>query len=190
MIDYIAAKVVRWISKYKMLSVEDSELYEYVFRNLIFSAIPILMVLLVGFVTNMILEGLILITPFILLRKFSGGFHLRSRSACMALSLTLLASFMFLSRVIVDTELHALSLIIVGMSAAAIFLLSPVDSGKRKLSEQEITFFMKAARVIDIILFSLFLLLASLSLWQIAIPLGMGMTLTALLQLPCISAKI
>ena len=40
----------------------------------------------------MVVEGLLMILPFMLIRKFSGGFHLKSSTVCLVSS-TLLLSF-------------------------------------------------------------------------------------------------
>ncbi|ANU54539.1 hypothetical protein ADH66_17155 [Acutalibacter muris] len=50
---------------------------------------PLGLALVISFFLNMVVEGLLLIIPFLLVRKFCGGFHFQSPVLCGILSAAL-----------------------------------------------------------------------------------------------------
>ena len=190
MIGQLSHRFVGWLSKNRTIQDTELALYEYIVRNILFSAIPIVMVLGLGIFLGCVPESLLFILPFILLRKFCGGFHLKSRATCIAVSVLVLAFFLVVIREILSRELFGLTVISVLAASALICVLSPVDSKKRALSEKEYSFFRKTSRIVVILLLVLFFGTAALSYWRISVPLGMGICLTAVLQIPCIADPV
>lgn len=91
MIEKVSRSIARWLVKTGAIVQEDSALYEYAAYSLIFNVVPMGLVAVIGGCIGMLSEGLLMIAPFIVLRKFSGGFHLKSSAICLISSITILS---------------------------------------------------------------------------------------------------
>ena len=189
MIGYLSVAFVRWLQNNRAVSENEAALYAYAVHSILFSGVPVFLVLGLGLALGMVLESLIFIFPFILLRQFCGGFHVRSRVLCLGISIFLLAVFLFFIRFLLLHKSISVVGILTLISGVIIFVLSPVDSKKRALTEKELVFFRRAARSIESVILLVFALAAVFSLPRVFVPLGMGICLTALLQIPCLFEK-
>lgn len=133
----------------------------------------------------MLLEGVLMIVPFMLIRKFSGGFHLQSSGVCFVSSTLLLSAFLFLIRLVIEKQSFILLSCFVAAAAIQVFLCSPIDNEARRLSEKERVVFKKVARIMSVLFFAVYIALMTLGLSRFAVPVGAGIILTALLQVPC-----
>ena len=186
MIRFISRAVAEWLLKHGAISVNEKELYEYSIYSFLFTLTPLFLVLMVSIPLNMAVEGVLLITPFILLRKFAGGFHFQTPLPCIIVSTVVLLGCLLEIRVILEYGSFIIHTLLVYASIVPICILSPIDSENRQLSAKEKTAFHRIAIVLAAINAALYSLLLILRTVEIAIPLGTGMILTALLQLPCL----
>ena len=186
MIRFISRAVAEWLLKHGAISVNEKELYEYSIYSFLFTLTPLFLVLMVSIPLNMAVEGVLLITPFILLRKFAGGFHFQTPLPCIIVSTVVLLGCLLEIRVILEYGSFIIHTLLVYASIVPICILSPIDSENRQLSAKEKSAFHRIAIVLATINAALYSLLLILRTVEIAIPLGTGMILTALLQLPCL----
>ena len=186
MIRFISRAVAKWLLKHGAISVNEKELYEYGIYSFLFTLTPLFLVLMVSIPLNMAVEGVLLITPFIFLRKFAGGFHFQTPLPCIIVSTLVLLGCLLEIRVILEYGSFIIHTLLVYASIVPICILSPIDSENRQLSAKEKSAFHRIAIVLATINAALYSLLLILRTVEIAIPLGTGMILTALLQLPCL----
>lgn len=186
MIRFISRAVAKWLLKHGAISVNEKELYEYSIYSFLFTLTPLFLVLMVSIPLNMAVEGVLLITPFILLRKFAGGFHFQTPLPCIIVSTLVLLGCLLEISVILEYGSFIIHTLLVYASIVPICILSPIDSENRQLSAKEKSIFHRTAIVLAAINTALYSLLLILRIVEIAIPLGTGMILTALLQLPCL----
>ena len=181
---------MKWLLKTGAISQQDAEVYEYGIYSFLFSCVPFALVLVLSIPLNMAWEGILLIVPFFFLRKFTGGFHFQSALPCLVTStLLLLASLAGIKALLPKPPLLAVYLAVY-LSLIPIFLLSPIDSINRKLSLKEQRVFRRTAIGLGCFFAALFTLLMGFELYRIAVPIGGGIVLTALLQLPCLPGEI
>lgn len=186
MIRFVSRAVAKWLLKHGAISVNEKELYEYGIYSFLFTLTPLFLVLMVSIPLNMAVKGVLLITPFILLRKFAGGFHFQTPLPCIIVSTVVLLGCLLEIRVILEYGSFIIHTLLVYASIVPICILSPIDSENRQLSAKEKSAFHRIAIVLATINAALYSLLLILRTVEIAIPLGTGMILTALLQLPCL----
>lgn len=186
MIRFISRAVAEWLLKHGAISVNEKELYEYSIYSFLFTLTPLFLVLMVSIPLNMAVEGILLITPFIFLRKFAGGFHFQTPLPCIIVSTLVLLGCLLGNRIILEYGSFIIHTLLVYASIVPICILSPIDSENRQLSAKEKSAFHRIAIVLATINAALYSLLLILRTVEIAIPLGTGMILTALLQLPCL----
>ena len=98
MITKMSSAIAKWLLHAGAISESDRELYEYAAYSFLFSLLPLCLIVILGCITGMVIEGLLMILPFMLIRKFSGGFHLKSPGICLLSSTLLLSAFLFIIR--------------------------------------------------------------------------------------------
>lgn len=189
MIKVLSSKIVEWLLNAGTVSQEDKELYEYAIYSFFFSMMPLCLVIIIGSVFGIPVESIFMILPFMLIRKFSGGFHLKSSAICFIISTLLLSLSLALIRIIIRVDVYKVSLYLASLAALQIFIYSPIDSEERKLSEKERAVFRKIARLIVSVCLSLSLLLYFCRAEKFAVSIVTGIIITALLQLPCVFTK-
>lgn len=189
MITALSSKIVKWLLNAGAISQNDRELYEYAAYSFLFSLLPLCLVMAIGGISGMFIEGVLMVLPFMLIRKFSGGYHLDSSSICFISSTLLLSAALALINIIVSAGACKLFLCAAAAAALQIFVCSPIDSEARKLGERERAVFRKIARLMVGGFLLLSLLLCFMGAEKFAVPIGTGIVITALLQLPCVFTK-
>lgn len=186
MIHNISSTVSDWLVQSKIIAQNDYDLFEYAVYSFLWGLTPTFIAVALGLLSGMLSESLILIIPIILIRKFSGGFHLESPKHCIILSVTILAIALGIVRVITVIKCkEILSIMVIG-AIISISFHSPIDCDARKLTHSEKALFQKIARIFSIFAFFIYIVLvlsdkiAGYSAW------GVGVVVTALLQVPCI----
>lgn len=189
MISAVSARIVKWLLRAGAISQNDKELYEYAAYSFLFSLLPLCLVIVLGSIIGMLVEGILMMLPFMMIRKFSGGVHLKSSTICFVSSTLLLSIFILVIKTITTESKIIIFTCFTIASAIQIFLCSPLDNEARKLSEREFSVFRKVARTMSAIFLSLYLLLLLFEQVRFATPIGAGIILTALLQVPCIFTR-
>lgn len=189
MISRLSDSIAAWLAKEGVVADSDRNLFRYAAYSLLFGLLPIVMVVVLGLVLDMLTEGLLLIAPFMLIRKFSGGYHLKSSGICILLSASVLAlAFAAVWFVTLNGHVAVLTAA-VATAALSLSLLNPIDSDARKLSEKETVMFRTVARILTAVMVGIYLVLLLSKLDHIAVPVGVGIVLAAALQLPCLLQK-
>ena len=129
------------------------------------------------------------VQPQTMIRKFSGGFHLKSSTICLVSSTLLLSLFLLIIKTLTTKENIIIFTCFVIASSIQIFLCSPIDNEARKLNEREFSVFKKVARTMSAMFLILYIVLLSFGQMRFATPVGAGNILTASLQIPCFFTK-
>lgn len=176
-------KIVDWLIRQEVISELDKELYMYALEIIIITSLPLILTALIGIVLGMFLEGVIVILPFMCLRKYAGGYHARTAKTCFVLSWGTLTLLIYSLRYI---QVGLLFHFILFLSIVILLILSPVDSKEKRLMETEKS--KHKVTVVKIIIFWLITYICLIFLHQdrYAICTGMGIILSASLQVPYI----
>lgn len=189
MLNKLSNAVSTWLVNQKVIKTSEDDLYSYAFYSLIFGLAPVIIVIILGLLFNMLSEALIFIIPFMVIRKFSGGFHLKKPGICVVCSTLLLSFSLGVIKYVISFEQSAVLTTCVIISALIVFLFSPIDSEARKLSLKEKKFFGTTAKVLIIFFSVVYFTTLLLSPIQISSSIGVGIVLVATLQLPCLIKK-
>lgn len=189
MIQIISDALARWLELEGTISSNEHTLFTYAIYSCLFGLLPIGIVLVLGICLGMIQEGIIFISPFMLLRKFSGGFHLKSSRICLVVTTGTLALAMGLIKFIAHTGHTEILSFFVFISVGCLYLFSPIDNQARKLSDKERKNFCTTARMLSIGSLIWYVLLSRGPSILHVTALGVGIILVALLQIPCVLGK-
>lgn len=179
----ITGAVAEWLIQKQAIEETERELYEYAVHSLIMLIAPLFMALGIGGLFGEFEMSIVFILPFMILRKYSGGYHAKSQWVCLILSSLLLAVCFWVAEYLV------LSIVLI-LSSISLAIFSPVDSENRRLSEEEQKAFSKTGRILVVLFLLAYIILLALGKNKSALYLALGVILTAGLQLPCILQKL
>lgn len=128
-----------------------------------------------------------IILPFVIIRKYSGGYHTKKAWVCLISSSLLLILCIGLSYCI---NCNWFLIIIMGLSAVSLVFFSPIENENRLLSKEEHICYKKIVAVIVVMFIVVDLLLFWFRLYTCVICVSIGLILSASLQLPCILRKL
>ena len=134
-----------------------------------------------------VLESIIIIIPFMCVRKFSGGFHAKHVWVCILCSCSVL--FMCVYMVTNIKYIFVLNICVV-LAVTSLIILSPIDSESRKLYEGEIVKYKKVTAAISLVFGGLYCVCLLTDNITYAICIAEGIMLPASLQIPCILLKL
>lgn len=183
MIEKCAGVITDWLISYGAIKKTDKELYSYAVYSIFLTLSPLLLAIGFGIVMGCVRQSIMIIMPFMIIRKFSGGYHARHSWSCLIGSCLLLLLCIILSfcvqwgwGIILPTLGASVSLV----------CLSPIDSENRVLSPEEYSQYKKVTAVIVFIFLAVVTLFFWFQMYTNSICISIGMILAASLQYPCI----
>ena len=69
-----AGKIAQQLWLSEIISEDERELYQYAIFSIMSTIIPLIMVMIIGGILGLMKNGIVMIIPFLVIRKFSGGF--------------------------------------------------------------------------------------------------------------------
>lgn len=175
--------VISWLIQQQAIEEEDRELYTYAADNIIFSLAPLVMVWVIGSFMHCFRQGVVMIIPFMLLRKFSGGYHAKTLFYCLILSSLLLFLCMKITSY-VPCDWRAM--IFSGIAGSSLIIHSPIDSDNKRLEEEQKVQYRKVVCGFVLLFLALIFILWKLNEQKYAVCIAVGLWLSAGLQIPCL----
>lgn len=178
--------IVWWLINNGAINEEDYELYEYAIYSLFFLWSPMIMAIIFGMILKITIKAIIFIIPFMLIRKYSGGYHAKNISVCLVSSCILMIMFLIILKYI---KVSIVLDVTTCFSALIIAIFSPVDSANRRLEDTEVKRFSKISIIITFFVLLVYWLI-QLTTWRdYSACFGLSLILTAILMIPCIDKK-
>lgn len=187
MIEKCANVIADWLIKCEVIKETDKELYSYAVYSILLSVSPLLLAVGFGICTGCVRQSVMIIMPFMIIRKFSGGYHTKHAWSCLICSSLLLLVCILLSFYIKWG--WALALITVGAAVSLIYC-SPVDNENRVLTQEECERYKRITAVLVIIFMFADALFFVYQLYTYSICISIGIILSAGLQFPYIFRKL
>lgn len=179
--------VVKWMIQYNAIDEREKELYEYALHSAALLILPLLLAGVLGFCFGSIKTGILVVIPFMILRKFSGGYHAKKLSHCLISSVILLfLCILFATHVTHDWVV----LVAAGIASVSLMIFSPIDHENRLLDEDEKRDLKKVTIFLVCVLNGLGIILFLFGNRKAAISFFIGIVLTAGLQIPYIAKRI
>ena len=183
----MVSKFTNWLVKNNAIQVDEVELYEFAIKSVFLFWGPMIIGLIVGLICNNLNTALITVLPFLLIRKFSGGYHTRHWWSCMILSVSLVFFAVYCQRYIVISYLFSAIVIMTGI---LVCIVSPIDSLRRKLQINEKMIYKKLT-ISMIVLFEFIYGGLLLIGWRKnAVSIGVGVVLIFIMQIPCLVNRL
>lgn len=187
MINKCADVIVNWLISCDVLEKADRELYRYAVYSFLFSLYPLLLAVLFGISMNCIMQAIVVIMPFMIIRKFSGGYHLKNSLLCLLVSCVLLFLCILLSFYV--TCGWVLTAVTVA-AAVSLICFSPIDHENRVLEPEERLRYKKITTGLVVCCLLVNGLFLFLNMHTLSVCISIGIVLPAGLQVPCIFKKM
>lgn len=180
---WLADRMTEWLIIHGAVEEEDRDLYQYASLCLLMTAAPLFLVMLVGGIMGKFVTGILVILPFMAIRKFSGGYHAKHTGTCLFSSTALLAGCILMASKLT----YSLPLCICMCAGAGlVFLFSPVDSENRRLEPEEKTRYRAIAGILSAAVCVIAIIGKMAGNEKLAVCMAVGLLLTLSLQIPCI----
>lgn len=178
--------IVDWLIRHRAIENEDEELYEYAIYSLRMLITPVFMALMVGMCLGGVRESIAIAIPFIIIRKFSGGYHAKYLWMCLTGSTLLLSLCIWISFYLkYDWKLAGITAIAgIGMG-----YFSPIDHENKRLSNAEKKLYKRVTVILTGMSWGVALLLHLLKQEIYAVSISIGIMMTAGLQWPVVLAR-
>lgn len=187
MIERCTDVIADWLIDCSAVEGEDKELYSYAVYSALLTLSPILLAIVFGLCMGCMKQSILIVMPFVIIRKFSGGYHAKHLTTCLFCSSLLLLLCIVSSFHVKCGWQMAL---VVAVAAVSLICFSPIDNENRVLSQEERVRYKKITAMLVII----YLLLDAMFFWfqlqTYAVCISIGIMLSAGLQLPCIFHKL
>lgn len=155
----ILGKISQWLADENVIEQKDKGLYEYALKSVLITICPIVAALLIGSLMGMIKEAVLLIIPFMIIRRFSGGYHTKNIWTCLILSF------------------------ITAAASIELMVLGPVDSVNYRLTYDEKQYFKKILIVLIFLADVAALAVFSSGFFRYSVCVMLGIILTSALHL-------
>lgn len=179
--------VAEWLVRCNAIEKEDKELYSYAVYVFLLFWFPVFLAFLMGGMMNAVKQGILIILPFMAIRKFSGGYHTNHLLTCLICSSLLLFLCIALS---IRTKWNLKLFVITIVACASLVFFSPIEHKNRPISEKEKKVYKKVTTVLAVIFLMLVVSLKIIGLRDEAVSIEFGIILTAGLQGPCIANMV
>lgn len=175
--------VVDWMIQNNTIDEAERDLYKYAICSLFFEFSPLLLAVVIGVGIGCVDRAIVLVVPFMVLRKFSGGYHSQHLWSCMIeSSLLLLLCIALTKHVKVDWVLIGTTII----ASVNLMIFSPIDNENRQLAYNEKATYKKMTIILIIIFVVFGISLYFFKRYTYMICIFIGIQLAAGLQIPCI----
>lgn len=164
MFKYFAEDITFWLIKNKLLNIEKRSIYAYGIEVLLLNVSlgTALIVVSIFFRGLTFLLGYIVF--FIPLRTFAGGYHMKSSSGCLLLSVSAYMATLLLYKRYPLVYENKISILFFVLSLVLLVWLAPLENEKHLLSDDKLLRNKKIVIIIsilEIIILMIFLLLKS-----------------------------
>lgn len=136
--------------------IDDIELYEYSIKILLRGFFGAFIILFIGIMLGMESETVVFLGTFLLIRKFSGGFHFNKYINCFISSnLCLLIVLLFIKFIKKSNGVECIFDIILILSSISICLFAPMDNKNKKITRKQKFIF----KIVSLMILSVYLLI-------------------------------
>lgn len=181
MMEKSAEAVACWLIKCGAIKDEDKELYSYAAYSFILFLSPLFLAVVFGLCLGCVKRSIVIIIPFMAIRKYSGGYHTKHLWTCLLCSsLLLLLCILFSFVVLFDWKLLAAMM----MAGISLIICSPLDNENRILSPDEKIRYKKIAAILVVLFLLLSMSFYFMELHIYADCISTGIILSAGLQMP------
>lgn len=132
----LSGRLTKWLVKAGVISEEDYEIYEYGIRLAVMMSVNIAIMLIIGIAFKMLIESVLLLLFFGILRRYAGGYHASTPLRCFALSAVMIALGLIISNYLDGQWL--IDIVIMVVLGIIVLIYAPIPDDNKPLKDGEI----------------------------------------------------
>lgn len=130
------------------ITEEEQELYIYGFFMLLSQLMYLVLSCIFGLTLGCFFESIIFYVAFMFIRRYAGGYHAATETRCEILSTLSIMACIVVIKLSKIYDFQNVLLIISTISSLCIFLLCPLDTPEKQLSDKESKYFRKISWIV------------------------------------------
>ncbi len=181
MIVSLSNRITALLLSQKIIKEEDKEIYSYGFQIMISNLLGILLIVLIGLITQEFIITAVYYITFVFLRQITGGYHANSYLSCNTTFFVVSLATIFLIRSIGNSVniLSILLMFIFSLITTAVF--APVENKHKPITQERKRYFKILSICITLVLYSLSVFLLYFEAdWAYDISLSLSITMTVI----------
>ena len=186
MVENLSRHITLLLIKSGILKDDDIELYIYAIQYLFLIINPTIIFTIYCIATDNTLIGLIEVLVFLLIRKYSGGYHCQSSTACLIFSVIVLIMMAWLSSVLKPSLFLFIALIIADIE---LVIKGPIISINHSITKSKKEYYHKCLATILLLLNILIVITSLWHLYHISSCISIVIIFCFLLHILCITKK-
>lgn len=187
MITKCSKHITEWLIRQEAVEKAEQEMYEYAVHSLILMLAPMMLAILFGSIMGLMAEDFVMILPFMVIRKFSGGYHAKHERNCLIGSSLLIMVCIYAAGTL---EFGLVLSIVLGMATVSLMVFSPINHENRRLDAEERCSYKRMTVILTAIFLVLYVVLGWLGQDTFAVCIAVGLIFSAGLQVPCVVQKM
>lgn len=155
MIKLLSQSVFNSFMDKSVINKEDEDIYAYGTEIAVSYLINLIAIIIIGALTNMLIECIVFLIIFVPLRSFAGGYHAPNYQICFVISCFIVTAVLLITKY---TAVHTDEFILFSIIAIAgilIYILGPIEDKNKPLTEKENIHYKRKMKTILIIEFIL-----------------------------------
>ena len=146
MLDKVTETVAKRLLRENVIKQEDYEIYVFGLKQLIMTTVNLVTTIVVGIIVQGLMQAIIFIIAFMVIRSNAGGYHATTPFRCYVLST--LTIFLTLSAIkYIKMDIYFL-IFLLFWSSIVILALAPVDTKNKPLDNLEYNYYRKKTRIV------------------------------------------
>lgn len=147
-LEKISGVVVKSFVNQGIISDEEKGIYQFGLNQLFFFIVNMISSVAIGMITGMLAECLVFTLTYMLLRRYSGGYHARTSVRCYFLSVCLMIVVLKIIDITISNEYYHIVFVVLLLSGLVIILKAPIESENKPLNDAEYEKYRKKSSVI------------------------------------------
>ena len=186
MVEKLSRHIALWLIKSGILENDDIDLYIYAIQYLLLIINPTIIFTAYCIATHNITIGLIEVFSFLLIRKYCGGYHCQTSTACLIFSAIILIGIAWLSSLI-KPSLHMFSVLVI--ADIELIIKGPIISVNHSVSDFEKIYYHKCLIGILSVLNIIIIITAAYRFYHITSCISVVIIFCFILHLACMTRK-
>lgn len=156
MLNKIATKITKTMLVHKIIAEDMVDIYVYGFELLLSFLFNTTIIMIAGILLGRLLQTLMFLLIFVLLRSFTGGYHAKTYGVCTLVTFLVYGGVLLFSALFVPSLLFYGVLAIVGV--ALLLALVPIEHPNKKITDKK----KRKYKHISLVLFLIFITVGAL----------------------------
>lgn len=154
MINNLSTHLVNKLISKGNITEDERELYIYGLFISISHLMYLILAILFGLIFKCFLESVIFYIAFQFIRMYAGGYHAATETRCEILSTLSIFASIWIIKLSKIYDFKTTLLIITLISMVIIFILCPLDTPEKPLTDKEYKYFRKTSWIILLVIFT------------------------------------